>query len=111
MINVDEDAEQIEREQLQRDITNTFVSHIRPFVFNTDPTIFAQREAALIEEYPLLELYPRLATLGLEDLRAFSENLEKVGGELSDRKSNLRHECQDLHTDEITNGFPQTKHA
>ena len=106
VVNAEVDAEQIEQEHLVRDITNTFITRIRPFVFNTDPTVFAQREATLIEEYPLLELYPRLATLGLEDLRAFSENLEKVVEELSDRKSNLRHECRDFHDEEIEKRFP-----
>ena len=112
VVDADEDAEQIEREHLVRDITNTFITRIRPFVFNTDPTIFAQREAALIEEYPLLELYSRLDSLGIEDLRAFFENLEKVVAELSDRKSNLRHECRNLHEEEIRKRFPtgQTTH-
>ena len=65
VVNAELDAEQVESEQLQRDITNTFISSIRPVVFSTHPTIFAQREAALIEEYPLLELYPRLPAVHL----------------------------------------------
>ena len=106
VVNAELDAEQVEREQLQRDITNTFISNIRPFVFSTHPTIFAQREASLIEDYPVLELYPRLTSLGLEDLRAFSEHLEKVVQELSDRKSNLRSECENLRRQEIRERFP-----
>ena len=106
VVNAELDAEQVEREQLQRDITNTFIGSIRPFIFSSHPTIFAQREASLIEEYPVLELYPRLTSLGLEDLRAFSEHLKKVAEELSDRKSKLRKECEDLYWKEITTQFP-----
>ena len=105
-VNAELDAEQVEREQLQRDITNTFIGSIRPFIFSSHPTIFAQREASLIEEYPVLEFYPRLTSLGLEDLRAFSEHLEKVAEELSDRKSKLRKECKDLRWHEIMKRFP-----
>ena len=106
VVNAELDAEQVEREQLQRDITNTFVGSIRPFIFSSHPTIFAQREASLIKEYPILEFYPRLTSLGLEDLRAFSERLEKVEEDLYVRKSKMRKECEDLRWHEIMKRFP-----
>ena len=106
VVNAELDAEQVEREQLQRDITNTFVGSIRPFIFSSHPTIFAQREASLIKEYPILEFYPRLTSLGLEDLRAFSERLEKLEEDLVNRKSKMRKECEDLRWHEIMKRFP-----
>lgn len=102
-------SDAVEREQLERDISDAYLSKIRPFVFDPDPLIYKQRRDALLEEYPVLAKYDNFQELGLEDLRALQQACEQIKDELSERRSDLVSELTDLHSDLIWDVFPINK--
>lgn len=103
------DVAEQERVELLRQISTIFMADIQPLCFHADKQIAAQRESALVEEHPLLEMQDTYHRLGLDDLRGYAENLSKIKEELFDRKDKLRDECRKLYHEGVFAAFPSSQ--
>lgn len=100
------DAEGLEREKLMWDIEGEYNEEVREFIFHTDRAVMSQRETELIETYPIMERYPYLAKLSLEDLRGFKDQLDSITSDLNRRKVAVGQEMNTLFEKEIEWLFP-----